>query len=56
MSDAELRRIARRMKEQGISVTVNRAPGAAFRPHSPSDEIARVAREESIYHEEETDE
>lgn len=52
MSDAELRKIARLMKEQGITVSVNRAPGAAFREPSAADEIARVAREEGIYYEE----
>lgn len=47
-AEEDLQRQIKMMADMGITIKINRAPGSAFRPHSPTDEIARAAREEGI--------
>ncbi len=50
-AEEDLKREMKKLADMGVTISVNRAPGAAFRPHSPTDEIVRAAREEGIYEE-----
>lgn len=51
-AEDDLKREMKKLADMGVTISVNRAPGSAFRPHSPTDEIVRAAREEGIYEEE----
>lgn len=52
---SELDEVMKKLRAQGIEVSVNRAPGAAFRDPSPADEIAKSAKKAGIYYEQEDD-
>ena len=47
-AEDDLKREMKKLADMGVTISIKRAPGAAFRPHSPTDEIARAAREEGI--------
>ncbi|QYM75593.1 hypothetical protein [Leucobacter luti] len=48
-AEDDLAAAMKRIANMGVTISVNRAPGSAFRDPSPTDEIVRAAPRQGIY-------